>query len=109
MPFKRWCCWTGLNCRPLPYQGSALPLSYSSARRGGAVYAIGDWGAQGPKLGFSELKSAAFRGCPWRRIVLKLPSVDCVSEGECFAMKIGVVGCAGRMGQMLVRQILATE
>ena len=25
-----WCCWTGLNCRPLPYQGSALPLSYSS-------------------------------------------------------------------------------
>src|SRR5687767_5984691 len=24
-------------------------------------------------------------------------------------MKIGVVGCAGRMGQMLVRRILATE
>ena len=22
-------CWTGLNCRPLPYQGSALPLSYN--------------------------------------------------------------------------------
>jgi len=22
-----WCCTTGLNCRPLPYQGSALPLS----------------------------------------------------------------------------------
>ena len=29
-PSKGWCCWTGLNCRPLPYQGSALPLSYSS-------------------------------------------------------------------------------
>src|SRR5262245_33245994 len=28
-----WCCRTGLNCRPLPYQGSALPLSYGSARR----------------------------------------------------------------------------
>jgi hypothetical protein len=27
-----WCCWTGLNCRPPPYQGGALPLSYSSAR-----------------------------------------------------------------------------
>lgn len=27
---KRWCCRTGLNCRPLPYQGSALPLSYGS-------------------------------------------------------------------------------
>ena len=25
-----WCCRTGLNCRPLPYQGSALPLSYGS-------------------------------------------------------------------------------
>ncbi len=23
-------CWAGLNCRPLPYQGSALPLSYNS-------------------------------------------------------------------------------
>jgi hypothetical protein len=23
-----WCCRTGLNCRPLPYQGSALPLNY---------------------------------------------------------------------------------
>ena len=25
-----WCCRTGLNCGPLPYQGSALPLSYGS-------------------------------------------------------------------------------
>ena len=24
----RWCPWADLNCRPLPYQGSALPLSY---------------------------------------------------------------------------------
>src|SRR5690606_11983743 len=23
-----WCRWRGLNARPLPYQGSALPLSY---------------------------------------------------------------------------------
>jgi hypothetical protein len=32
----RWCCERGLNSRPLPYQGSALPLSYRSApvRRG---------------------------------------------------------------------------
>jgi hypothetical protein len=27
-----------LNCRPLPYQGSALPLSYSSARFGSRQY-----------------------------------------------------------------------
>ena len=25
-----WCCRCGLNTRPLPYQGSALPLSYGS-------------------------------------------------------------------------------
>ena len=25
-----WCCRKGLNFRPLPYQGSALPLSYGS-------------------------------------------------------------------------------
>src|SRR3954453_23605094 len=27
---KEWCCQTGLNCRPLHYQWSALPLSYGS-------------------------------------------------------------------------------
>ena len=27
---REWCCWRGLNSRPLPYQGSALPLSYNS-------------------------------------------------------------------------------
>ncbi len=26
----KWCCERGLNSRPLPYQGSALPLSYRS-------------------------------------------------------------------------------
>ena len=30
---KYWCCGRGLNSRPLPYQGSALPLSYRSLRR----------------------------------------------------------------------------
>ena len=29
---KSWCCKRGLNSRPLPYQGSALPLSYCSIR-----------------------------------------------------------------------------
>ena len=27
---SEWCCWGGLNSRPQPYQGCALPLSYSS-------------------------------------------------------------------------------
>ncbi len=29
----KWCCRRDLNSRPLPYQGSALPLSYGSAWR----------------------------------------------------------------------------
>ena len=32
--WRDWCCRTGLNCRPLPYQGSALPLSYGSVPSG---------------------------------------------------------------------------
>ena len=33
----RWCCRRDLNSRPLPYQGSALPLSYGSALRCGGL------------------------------------------------------------------------
>src|SRR6185369_5511101 len=29
-----WCPWSGLNARPLPYQGSALPLSYMGRKVG---------------------------------------------------------------------------
>ena len=28
---RKWCCRGDLNTRPLPYQGSALPLSYGSS------------------------------------------------------------------------------
>ena len=31
----RWCPWRGSNTRPLPYQGSALPLSYKGQTRKG--------------------------------------------------------------------------
>lgn len=30
---RKWWAWQGLNLRPLPCQGSALPLSYTPARR----------------------------------------------------------------------------
>ena len=30
-PYRGWCCREGLNLRPPPYQGGALPLSYGSA------------------------------------------------------------------------------
>src|SRR3546814_4611519 len=33
---RNWCCWGGLNSRPHPYQGCALPLSYSSRPKGRA-------------------------------------------------------------------------
>jgi hypothetical protein len=35
---RKWCCRTGLNCGPPPYQGGALPLSYGSGKmRAGMV------------------------------------------------------------------------
>ena len=40
-----WCCERGLNSRPLPYQGSALPLSYRSKRECGAFCHIRPAGA----------------------------------------------------------------
>src|SRR5205814_443883 len=43
-PVDSWCPWRGLNARPLPYQGSALPLSYMGAS--------------------SRLARISFRSCP---------------------------------------------
>jgi hypothetical protein len=53
---EEWCCQTGLNCRPLHYQWSALPLSYGSmpgtknrpkkAPQGGAILATRSGSAQ---------------------------------------------------------------
>ena len=34
---REWCCQTGLNCRPLHYQWSALPLSYGSMTGGARI------------------------------------------------------------------------
>ena len=66
-----WCCRRGLNSRPLPYQGSALPLSYGSVSGGaatragqGADSAIGVAPAQAcrseatPQAGYSAACSA---------------------------------------------------
>src|SRR5678816_3733428 len=48
-----WCPWRGSNARPLPYQGSALPLSHMGgdgthlslrrARGGGCSKRLSDW------------------------------------------------------------------
>ena len=34
-----WCPWSGLNARPLPYQGSALPLSYMGRKTESQAFA----------------------------------------------------------------------
>src|SRR6266849_722448 len=68
-----WCCRTGLNCRPLPYQGSALPLSYGSeegtaARRRGEP-ATRAAGVQGLRV--------ATDACVWNgSVFLEAPLVD---------------------------------
>ena len=48
-----WCCWRESNSRPLPYQGSALPLSYSSAGEG--AFRDKRWRAQELLDGFFSL------------------------------------------------------
>jgi hypothetical protein len=60
---RNWCCQTGLNCRPLHYQWSALPLSYGSAP---GILRIG---LKGPRAGRSlpqgprwRKRSAALQG-----------------------------------------------
>ena len=64
-PAKSWCCERGLNSRPLPYQGSALPLSYHSAGR--SVWTVrgrfrrkraGVQGGMGGNPGFSVRRRA---------------------------------------------------
>jgi NCS1 family nucleobase:cation symporter-1 len=49
-----WCCKRGLNSRPLPYQGSALPLSYCSAGRCGRVASARSGGRVKRKAGGAQ-------------------------------------------------------
>jgi hypothetical protein len=53
----RWCCKRGLNSRPPPYQGGALPLSYCSADASDRAIAGGK--AQAPYGGVHVLRDAA--------------------------------------------------
>src|SRR6201992_1505609 len=66
-----WCCRTGLNCRPLPYQGSALPLSYGSIA-GGQVTAA-------PSESGGIAKPGAHDNACGR--LLALPSLDPPRDG----------------------------
>jgi hypothetical protein len=65
-----WCCRTGLNCRPLPYQGSALPLSYGSEDHGAACTQSGGAAGGGANLpqGLPGCKDSNCDRCPMPRI-----------------------------------------
>ena len=69
---REWCCQTGLNCRPLHYQWSALPLSYGSMcwdknRPPQGAYQAGRYLPQAPLLcklasSVKTRKSGRYRG-----------------------------------------------
>lgn len=67
---KNWCCQTGLNCRPLHYQWSALPLSY------GSMPGIQGIGPKGPyrrpvlatRTPLAQARGGAGKGPKWAKI-----------------------------------------
>jgi hypothetical protein len=112
---KGWCCQTGLNCRPLHYQWSALPLSYGSmpgirgnrpkwpparrpvlATRALPAQACGRAGT-GPNSsqigtdGRGPVQIGNFRPCPGSRSRLGPPNRDLCRPGG-----VGHGGCAER-------------
>src|SRR5574344_2365778 len=77
---RTWCPWAGSNCRPLPYQGSALPLShmgktlYSALtleRETGIEPASSAWKAGVLPLNYSRITNATewrLLNIWWRRL-----------------------------------------
>ncbi len=57
---KFWSPGAGLNCRPLPYQGSALPLSYPGLLWLCAQEMVGRGGFEPPKAEPTDLQSVPF-------------------------------------------------
>src|ERR1700744_2897396 len=69
----KWCCQTGLNCRPLHYQWSALPLSYGSMPR------IQESAQRAPTERADPCHKAPFRASagggrnPWKTVPFSAP------------------------------------
>jgi hypothetical protein len=85
---SRWCCRGGLNSRPLPYQGSALPLSYGSM----------------PGIAFSEESAAmASHG---RAVLATRPSLAqaCQSHGK-VPKWVSRAGCRFQIGRVRARRV----
>ena len=77
----KWCCQTGLNCRPLHYQWSALPLSY------GSMPGIWGIGPNGRPLGGRFLP----QGPRWRKHVGRPGRAQITKNRRCRS-------CAGQFG-----------
>ena len=75
---KEWCRRAGLNCRPQPYQGCALPLSYGGERRG-AGSSQSRAGREGEKRGGRRLDR---EGAGRHRDGVKTPPPSSPSEAE---------------------------
>ena len=60
--FEFWSPGAELNCRPFPYQGNALPLSYPGLmpRRRGVKYLVGREGFEPSKAEPTDLQSVPF-------------------------------------------------
>ena len=74
---KNWCCQTGLNCRPLHYQWSALPLSYGSVPWTTRIGQKGFIG--GPILATRHPRAQARGG---RRVIKKWPELAGYAVGR---------------------------
>jgi hypothetical protein len=68
----KWCCKRGLNSRPLPYQGSALPLSYCSAVSGVGQLPLPAWRVIRRKRRAVQVQIGAGTG-PFARLALHRP------------------------------------
>src|ERR1700682_436298 len=88
---KRWCCQTGLNCRPLHYQWSALPLSYGSMPGSGESTQKGRY--RRPVLA-TRTPLAQARGRVRR--VQECPKKSAVAPASCFNR----VNTPGRSGSL---------
>ena len=89
-----WCCRTGLNCGPLPYQGSALPLSYGSMPRGEIRI-----GQKAPASGRFLPQGPRMRKHAWLRLAEKIAAKSRAgATGQLFAGQSVPLGEAALIG-----------
>ena len=91
---ENWCCQTGLNCRPLHYQWSALPLSYGSMPGSGESAKTAPTG--GPILATRPRPAQARERSAGRR---KIGKISAVGPPRCLVRPV-----LGRSGSRIRRR-----